>query len=324
MRDARHGAAFILAFLLLLLSGDPARAGGCDGPYLRPGLCDKEDRMVADPPINPSEWLDPPELVIADVPTIGAAIRAEIWTPFAKYLETIVGRPVTSVAVGDYQEQRTAFRENRIHIVNINNGNVESAVRCDGFVPIAQPFDVKGEILGYRMELIASANSDIRRPEDLKGHKIAFVDKGSNSGFKAPIAILKTEFGLVADRDYAYEFSGRHDASIMGVANGEFEAAAVASEVRANLTQRALIGQDSVRVIYQSKPFPNSPFGVSNRLNPALVEKIKRGFLTFDWNSLGQAAKAIYPAFGPADFRRDWAMMRQVSGASAAPPACEP
>ena len=46
---------------------------------------------------------------------------------------------------------------------------------------------------------------------------MAFTSPTSNSGFKAPSAILKGEFGLLADKDFTPTFSGKHDNSILGV-----------------------------------------------------------------------------------------------------------
>ena len=81
------------------------------------------------------------------------------------------------------------------------------------------------------MEIIVPADSPIKTPADLKGHKVAFTDATSNSGFKAPSAILKADFNLEAKRDFEPVFSGKHDNSILGVVNKDYEAAAVANSV---------------------------------------------------------------------------------------------
>jgi hypothetical protein len=49
--------------------------------------------------------------------------------------------------------------------------------------------------------------------------------------FKAPSAILKGEFGLVAEVDFTPAYSGKHDNSILGVYNGDYEVAAIANSV---------------------------------------------------------------------------------------------
>ena len=52
------------------------------------------------------------------------------------------------------------------------------------------------------MEIIVPADSPIKTPADLKGKKLAFTAPTSNSGFKAPSAMLESEFNLEAKRDF--------------------------------------------------------------------------------------------------------------------------
>ena len=66
---------------------------------------------------------------------------------------------------------------------------------------------------GYEMEIIVPADSPIKTPADLKGKKVAFTSPTSNSGFKAPSAILKADFDLEAKKDFEPAFSGKHDNS---------------------------------------------------------------------------------------------------------------
>ena len=60
-------------------------------------------------------------------------------------------------------------------------------------------------------------------------------------GSRAPSAILKSEFGLVADTDFEATFSGKHDNSVLGVANMDYEAAAVANSVLNRMIDREVV-----------------------------------------------------------------------------------
>jgi phosphonate transport system substrate-binding protein len=46
------------------------------------------------------------------------------------------------------------------------------------------------------MEIIVPADSPIKTPADLKGKKVAFTEPTSNSGYKAPLAILKSKTSI--------------------------------------------------------------------------------------------------------------------------------
>src|SRR3546814_14417389 len=91
---------------------------------------------------------------------------------------------------------------------------------------------------GYEMEIIVQADGPIQSVADLKGRKVAFTAPTSNSGFKAPSALLKSEFGLDPEKDFTAEFSGKHDNSVLGVANKDYDAATIANSVMKRMFDR--------------------------------------------------------------------------------------
>jgi phosphonate transport system substrate-binding protein len=107
--------------------------------------------------------------------------------------------------------------------------------------------------------------------EDIKGGKdLAFTSETSNSGFKAPSAILKADYGMEAGTDFNPVFSGKHDNSILGVANKDYPAAAIANSVMSRMIERDVIKPDQVKSIYKSQTFPTTGFGVVYNLKPEL------------------------------------------------------
>jgi len=306
--------------LALLFFTQAAAAAPCTSPDLAPGFCDRNGDMLADPPEDKTQWLDPDPIIVGDVPTTDMTARSERIAPFLRHLEKALGRKVTYFVAKDYSDLLAAYKANRVHIVNINTGSVEKEVRCHGYVTIAQPVDAKGNIDGSTMELIVPTQSTIKTPRDLKGRKITFVDESSNSGYKTPRAILAKEFGLEAGKDYNFDFSGRHDNSVMGITNGVYEAAATGSAVRINMLRDKLIDASALRVIYASKTFPNSPWGVSYRLNPALTTRLQNAIVTY---SGPENALQYGNRFKAANYKSDWAFIRELSAASGVPVVCK-
>jgi phosphonate transport system substrate-binding protein len=88
--------------------------------------------------------------------------------------------------------QIEAMRAGRLHIAGFNTGSNPIAVACAGFKPFAMMASAD-DSFGYEMEIITYPGSGIEKVQDLKGKKLAFVQETSNSGFKAPSAILKAE-----------------------------------------------------------------------------------------------------------------------------------
>src|SRR5258708_36303379 len=102
------------------------------------------------------------------------------------------------------------------------------------------------------MEIIARADTAIKTPADLKGKKLAFTSPTSNSGYKAPSAILKADFNLEGERDFTPVFSGKHDNSVLGVANKDYDAAAIANEAMFRMFERKVVDKAKIRTIYKS------------------------------------------------------------------------
>ena len=114
-------------------------------------------------------------------------------------------------------------------------------------------------------------------------------------------------------RDYKSRFTGKHETSIVCIANDDYEAAAVAGDLIIRMNDRKVIDAKKVRVIYESDPFPGTAFGISNRLNPALTAKIREAFLTYDWND--PKLKRELPEvtrFVATDYKKEFAMVRTI------------
>ncbi len=174
------------------------------------------------------------------------------------------------------------------------------------------------------MEIIVPADSPIKTPADLKGKKIAFTEPTSNSGFKAPSAILKADFGLEAGRNFTAVFSGKHDNSVIGIANKDYDAAAVANEVMFRMFDRKVVDRNKIRSIYKSETFPTTGYGYAHNLDPALVEKIKQSFFTFPWQ--GSALKAEFKnedRFIPISYKKDWNIIRKIDAANGVKYTCK-
>lgn len=58
------------------------------------------------------------------------------------------------------------------------------------------------------MKIITHPGSGIASPADWKGRRLAFASPTSNSDFKVPSVLLRSEFGLEADKDYTAVFAG--------------------------------------------------------------------------------------------------------------------
>ena len=297
-----------------------AHAQDCQRGDLDKAYCDKNGDLVAD---TPEKTIDPPTLVFAYTPVEDPALYTKVWDGFLKHLEKVTGKKVVFFPVQSNAAEIETMRSGRLHIAGVSTGPTPIAVNCAGYVPFAIMGNKEGRF-GYEMEIIVPADSTMKTPADIKGHKLAFTAPTSNSGFKAPSVLLESEFHLKAKVDYEPVFSGKHDNSVLGVANKDYDAAAIANEVMVRMFERKVVDPKKIRTIYKSDTFPTTSYGMAHNLDPKLQAKIKEAFFTFPWE--GSALKAEFKTedrFVPITYQKDWAVIRKIDAASGVKYACK-
>ncbi len=295
----------------------------CHPGDLAPQFCDRSGDLVADPPGDARALLDPRVLVFAYTPVEDPATYARVWSGFVDHLARETGRRVQFFPVQSNAAQVEAMRAGRLHVAGFNTGGTPLAVNCAGFVPFAMMAAEDGSY-GYQMEIITRPDSEIRALEDLRGRSVAFTSPTSNSGYKAPLALLKEEAGLT-EGDLRAAFSGKHDNSILGVVNRDYEAAAIANSVLRRMIARGVIRADQVRSIYRSETFPTTAYGHAHNLDPRLAEKVREAFFSYSWEGSALAAEFRQSGeaqFIPITYREHWQVIRDIDAATGVTYTC--
>lgn len=283
---------------------------------------DKDGDLIADIPSDSSKWLDPSTLIFAYTPVEDPAVYADVWSEFISHLEKETGKKVQFFPVQSNAAQIEAMRAGRLHISGFNTGSNPLAVACAGFRPFTM-MAAKDGSFGYEMEIITYPGSGINTPKDLKGRKLAFTSQTSNSGFKAPSAILKADFDLIAKRDFTPAFSGKHDNSVLGVANKDYPAAAVANSVLNRMLARGVVKPNQIKSIYKSQTFPTTGYGLAYNLKPELQEKIINAFFSFNWEGTKlQKEFKKEGKFIPITFKKHWDVIRKIDSANGVTYTC--
>ncbi len=288
---------------------------------------DADGDLVADTPTNPAELVDPPVLIFAYTPVEDPAVYAKVWDGFLKHMEKVTGKRVQFFPVQSNAAQIEAMRAGRLHVAGFNTGSTPLAVNCSGFAPFAMMASLKDEY-GYEMEVITYPGSGIQKIEDVRGKKFAFTAETSNSGYKAPAALFRDQFKLEAGKDYTPVFSGKHDNSVLGVANKDYPAAAIANSVMKRMMARNVVKPEQVVSIYKSETFPTTAYGLAYNLKPELAAKVKEAFFTFKFegSALLEEFKNTDPPqekFLPITFQKQWEVVRQVDKALGVSYACK-
>lgn len=306
--------------LACLLSSPVMAEFALDARYV-----DADGDMIADIPTDPAQLVDPDTLIFAYTPVEDPAVYAEAWADFITHMESVTGKNVEFFPINSNAAQIEAMRAGRLHISGFNTGSNPLAVACAGFRPFAMMAAADGSF-GYEMEFITYPDSGIEKVEDIKGRTMAFTAETSNSGFKAPSALLQSTYGMVAGTDFTPAFSGAHDNSIFGVANKDYDAAAIANSVMTRMIERDVIQADQIVSIYKSDTFPTTGYGVAHNLTPELQDKIREGFFSFEWagSSLeAEFGKSGEAQFIPITFQDNWTVVREIDAAMGVSYTCQ-
>jgi phosphonate transport system substrate-binding protein len=310
---------FLTSASLVALMAAPAAAFELD-----PRFTDADGDLIADVPTDEAQWLDPSVLIFAYTPVEDPAVYAEVWQPFLDHMSELTGKPVQFFPVQSNAAQIEAMRAGRLHVSGFNTGSNPLAVACAGFRPFAMMAREDGSF-GYEMEIITFPGSGIAEVTDLRGRQLAFTSETSNSGFKAPSALLASQFDLLPERDFTPAFSGAHDNSILGVANKDYEAASIANSVRKRMEAREVISADQIEIIYTSQTFPTTGYGTVHNLHPDLQAKVQEAFFTFDWTGTSMEAEfqnSGESQFIPITFKEFWSVIREIDAANGVQYTC--
>jgi len=279
--------------------------------------CDANGDLVADAPTDPAKWRDPGTLVWAYTPVEDPAVYANIFKPFTTHLEACVGKKTIYYPVQSNAAEIEAMRSGRLHFAGFSTGPTGFAVNLAGAVPFAAKGTAAGP-QGYNLIGVVNAASPYQKLADLKGKRVAHTAPSSNSGNLAPRVLFPPE-GLKPDEDYKPLMSGGHDKSLLGVASGDYDLAAVASDVYERMVSRGTIKGADMRIIYRSPVFPTSSFAYAYDLKPDLAKKLQECFFSFRFPPEMQKEFNGDDRFVQISYQKDWAVVRDVAEKNGTP-----
>ncbi|OEF25620.1 phosphonate ABC transporter substrate-binding protein [Vibrio rumoiensis] len=145
---------------------------------------------------------------------------------------------------------------------------------------------------GYHSVVLVKADSPYQKLEDLKGKVFSFADPDSTSGFLIPNNQFEQKLGGNMDNQFngffkKVGFSGGHEQDILGVLNGQFDAAVTWTSMVGDREEGYSAGalrkvkengfddlMSNLRIIWQSPLIPNGPTIVRGDMDPDLKAKL--------------------------------------------------
>ena len=256
-----------------------------------------------------AQTVDPETLKVALLPDEDAATLIKKHARFKAYLAQALGRDIELVVTTDYSSMVEAMRHGRIDIGYFGPLSYVMARARSDIEAFAAKFNHGSAT--YRALVIGNVTKGIDSFDDIKGQDVAFGDIASTSSHLIPKKML-LDAGLEAGRDYREHFLGAHDAVAMAVQRGNAVAGGLSKPIFQTLLERGVIDPAKVRVLAESRPYPQYPWAMRRDLAPALKERIKAAFYELDDPAVLKGLKA--EKLVPVD-DRDYDVVRQLKSA---------
>lgn len=219
---------------------------------------------------------DSDTLKVALLPDESASTVIKNNRPLKDHLEKELGKKIELVVTTDYSSMIEAMRHGRLDLAYFGPLSYVLARQKSDIEPFAA-LKQKGTTT-YQSVLIVNSGADINTFADIAGKNVAYGDKASTSSHLIPKSMLGAQ-GLIAGDQYKEHFVGAHDAVAIAVQNGHAQAGGLSKPIFESLVQRGMIDANKVKVLAESKPFPQYPWTMRSNLKPELKEKIRAAFI---------------------------------------------
>jgi len=227
--------------------------------------------------ISGAQNRDPGSLKVAVLPDESPSTLIKKNEGFKKYLETQLGKSGEILVTTDYSSMIEAMRHGRLDLGYFGPLSYVLAKQKSKLPIEAFAAQISKGSPTYTGVIIANVAAGVNSIKDIQGKNMAYGDKASTSSHLIPKAML-AEKGLEAKKHYQEHFLGAHDAVAIAVQNGNAQAGGLSKPIFDSLVERKIIDLEKVKVLEESKTFPNYPWTLRSDLKPQLKEKIREVF----------------------------------------------
>ena len=232
---------------------------------------------------------NPNSLRVALLPDEDAATLIKKHQRFKAHLAQALGRDVELLVTTDYSSMIEAMRHGRIDLGYFGPLSYVMARSRSDIEAFAAKLNHGSPT--YQAVLIGNIAKGVNSFNDIKGGDVAYGDVASTSSHMIPKKMLLDQ-KLKAGRDYRAHFLGAHDAVAMAVQRGHAVAGGLSKPIFETLIARGVIDLNKVRILAESKHYPQYPWAMRSNLDAKLKSEIKAAFYQLTDPDILKAFKA--------------------------------
>lgn len=201
---------------------------------------------------------------------------------FKAYLESNLGVPVELYTASSFDGVIQALAADQIEFAFLGSSSYAAAwTETDGGVePLVSRLQDDGST-GYYSVVTVRCDSPYKSIEDLQGKTLAFADPDSTSGYAVPYYNLRKQ-GYDPETYFgATPFSGSHETGVLGVVNGQFDAAATyitndVAGIPQRMVEKGMIKAGEACWIWTSPEITSGPLTARKNLPGELKSAMKQ------------------------------------------------
>ena len=239
------------------------------------------------------------KLLIGLIPEMNIFKQKERFHLLGEYLAAKTGVGVEFTILSRYGNIIDSFSTEKMDGAFFGSFTGALAIRKLGVVPLARPVNLDNSST-YRGYLFVRKDSGIKSVGEMRGMRMAFVDKATTAGYLFPLAYLR-EKGIPKVDSFFKEtfFTGSHDAAIMAVLDGKADVGAAKHSIYDRLRKENPRIDAELKILAESPAVPSNGLCVRADLDVGLQKKLKQALLGLGSDPAG---KEVLEKFGALRF----------------------
>lgn len=239
------------------------------------------------------------KILIGILPEMNVFKQKQRFNLLGEYLSKKTGVTVQFTILSRYGNIVERFNSEKMDGAFFGSFTGALAIKKLGVVPLVRPVNIDGSST-YHGYLFARKDSGIKSVKEMKGKKMAFVDKATTAGYLFPLAHLR-ENG-VADTEHFFSqefFAGSHDAAINAVLKRKADLGAAKNTIYDRERKRDPRVESELIILAQSPRVPSNGLCVRQDLPESIKHRLKSVLLGLHADPDG---KAVLQQFGALKF----------------------
>ncbi len=239
------------------------------------------------------------ELNIGLIPEQNVFKQFKRYEPLGKYIEKKTGNKIKFTILSRYGNIIDSFHRKKMDGAFWGSFTGAMAIKKLGIQPIARPVNLDGTST-YHGYIMVLKDSGIKNISDMKGKKVALVEKATTAGYVFPMAYFKENGIKDIDKYFSeYYFTGSHDAAIHALLNKKVDIACAKNTIYEILAREDPGIKDKIVIIARSPDVPSNGLGLRKELAYGVKEEFKQALLDMHMNPEG---KLVLEKFGVRSF----------------------